>query len=108
PQKYASGAEAVKLHLWGGGSLLSRRTDPDRRSSGRSAVCSFRTDLLYCRRGKEYIWDRMFPSDEYRRKAGVLEKRTCHDDRVGAGWESELRPGRLYLCRRSGSAVAAR
>ena len=27
--------------------LLSRRTDPDRRSSGRSAVCSFRTDLLY-------------------------------------------------------------
>ena len=69
---YVTGTETIKLHLRRGRSVLSWRSDPNRRSSRRSAVSFIRPDMLQCRRSKEYIRNRMFPADEYRRKAGIF------------------------------------
>ena len=70
--KLTKGTKTIKLHLRRGRSILSRRSDPNRRSSRRSAVSFIRPDMFQCRRSKEYIRNRMFPSDEYRRKAGIF------------------------------------
>ncbi len=69
---YVTGTKTIKLHLRRGRSILSWRTDPNRRSSRRPAVSIIRPDMFQCRRSKEYIRNRMFPSDEYRRKTGIF------------------------------------
>ena len=107
PKMHAAGAETVKLHLRGGGSIFPGRTDPDRRGSRGPAGSVVRADLFYPGRSEEYIWNRMFPSDEYGGDAGVFQERTGHDHCLGAGRESELCPGRLHLRGRGSSTVAA-
>ena len=64
-------------------------------------------DQLFRRRSEEYIWYRLFPFDEYRRTSGIFRKRTGHHHCLGAGWQSKLCTGRLYLCGRCGNSVAA-
>ena len=80
----------------------------DCRSSRRSAGSIVRTDLFQRRRGKEYIRNRMFPVNEYRRKAGIFQKRTGYDYCLGLRWKSKLCIGRFYLRSGSGNSVAAR
>ena len=86
---------------------VPRRGDPDRRSRGRPAGGIVRTDLFCAWRGKKYLRNRMFPSDEYRGETGLFGKRTGHNDRMGAGWKSDLCARRFYFCSRSGHPVAA-
>ena len=76
----------MRLHRSG----VPRRGDPDRRSRGRPAGGIVRTDLFCAGRGKKYLRNRMFPSDEYRGETGLFGKRTGHNDRMGAGWKSDL------------------
>ena len=39
---------------------------------------------------------------------GIFQQRSGHHDRVGAGWQGELRARRLHFCGRRGHPVAAR
>ncbi len=65
-------------------------SDSDRRSSRRPAVRTVWTDMLQCRRSKEYIWNRLLHADEYRRETDLLKERTGNNHRMGTGWESKI------------------
>ena len=68
----------------------------------------FRTDLFPRGRGEEYLRYRMFPLNEYRRKAGIFQERPGHYDCVGTRRKGELRIGRFHLCGGRCDSVAAR
>ena len=100
-------ADAVKLCIWLYRPGIFWKCDTDCRCSRRPAGSFVRTDLLFRRRSEEYIWYRLFPFDEYRRTSGIFRKWTGHHHCLGAGWQSKLCTGRLYLCGRCGNPVAA-
>ena len=87
-EMHASRTKTVKLCIWRSRSFLPRWTDSDRRSSRRPAVRTVWTDMLQCRRSKEYIWNRMFPFNEHRRKTGIFQEWSGNYDCMGTGWKS--------------------
>ena len=66
------------------------------------------TDLFYTGRCKKYLWNWLFPADEYRRRAGIFGKRTGYNHRLGNQWKSLLCTGRIDFCGGSCDTVAAR
>lgn len=77
-------------------------------AAGDPAGGAFRTDLFPRGRGEEYLRYRMFPSDEYRREAGIFQERPGHYDCVGTRRKGELRIGGFHLCGGCCDSVAAR
>lgn len=107
PESMLPKSDAIKLRIWLYRPGIFWKCDTDCRCSRRPAGSFIRTDLLFRRRSEEYIWYRLFPVDEYRRTSGIFRKRTGHHHCLGAGWQSKLCTGRLYLCGRCGNPVAA-
>ena len=77
-------------------------------SGGRPAVRAVWTDLFFGRRGKEYVWNRLFSADEYRGEACIFQKRACDHHCLGIGRKGELCPGGLCLRGWRGDSVASR
>ena len=76
-------------------------------AAGDQQAALFGQTCFDSRRGKKYLWYRLFPSDEHGRQAGIFQKRTGHYDRLGTGWKSDLCTGRLDFCGWCGDSVAA-
>lgn len=78
-------AQGRSIHpgLRGVGFQIFRRPDSHRRRGRRSAVGPLRPDMFPGGRGEKYIWDGLFPADEYGGETGVLEKRPGDDHRLG-------------------------
>ena len=90
------------------GSGIFWRKDSHRWSGRRPAGCIVRTDLFYTGRCKKHLWNRLFPVDEHRRRAGIFGKWAGYNHRLGNQWESLLCTGRIHFCGWSCDTVAAR
>ena len=54
-------------------------------AAGDQQAALFGQTCFYAGEAKKYIWNRVFPSDEYRTEPVYLT-RSCDDDRMGTGW----------------------
>ena len=85
-----------------------RRPRADRRDGRRPAGGHLRPGLLLAGHGQEHLRHRLFPADEYGRRADRVAASHADHDRLGNRRQDHLLPGRFRVHRRSGRAVAPR